>query len=248
MAKKKKSLSFHITDFFGFYNIYKIFALQSDSAAFSFANKLGHALSVSFTVLRDLEYVSNRISANFTVFYAEYAQKESIHCLLLENKTDTNQQELFDLKTGKNPHLLNYSLFAEPLYLFNNYGLRCLEIPLADIDYLLLLFAKKDIENEMFLQLMRDITPFKAKEISYLLEKKQTASQAKVAEFLKDFYCKYEVKANQFSRKRKMDLLAPVKQIPKQNLQFPIPVILENETAADNLQLSEEYVKFLAEK
>jgi hypothetical protein len=55
------------------------------------------------------------------------------------------------------------------------------------------------------------------------------------------------VNATQFSRKRKANLLAPVKQIPNQNLQFQIPIRLENETVADNWQLADEYLSFLTE-
>jgi len=248
MTKKFKNYALKISDFFGTYNTYRIFALQSDLSIFSFANKLGQLLNTSFTVLQDYEYVSNKLSAKFATFYAEYEQQESIHCLILENKTETNQQELLVSKTGKQAHLLNYSLFVEPLYLFNNQGLYCVEMPMANIDYFLLLFAKKSIENEVFLQLTKHIFPFKAKDISYLLEKKQTAPQKKVAELLRDFYCKSEVKANQFSRRRELELLSPIKQIPNQNLQFPIPILLENESAADNFQLSDEYLFFLKEE
>jgi hypothetical protein len=44
-----------------------------------------------------------------------------------------------------------------------------------------------------------------------------------------------------------MELLAPVKQIPNQNLQFPIPILLEKDSLADNLQLAEEYLALLDE-
>ena len=247
MAKKKKNISLNIHDFFGTYNTYRIFALQSDLSAFPFANRLGQTLHVIFTLLPDFEYVSNKLSACFKVFYAEYAQNDPIHCLLLENKTETNQQELFISKTEKKQHLLNYSLFEESLYLFNNQGLRCFDLKLADIDYLLLIFTKKNIENEMLLQFLNQLSPFEAKDISFLIEREQTSTEGKIASFLRDFYCKHEVKANQFSRRRKMDLLAPVKQIPTQNLQFPIPILLENDSITDNLQLSEEYLSFLSE-
>jgi len=247
MAKKKKIRTLNIQDFFGVLNTYRIFALKSELSAFPFANELGQALGITFTVLNDYNYVSNRLSANFTVFYSEYAQQEPIHCLLLENRTETNQQELFVSKSNRNSHILNYSLFAESLYLFNNQGLRCFDMPLADMDFFLLLFAKKEIENETFLQLMNKLSSFRAKDVSYMLRKEQTAAEAKVAAFLREFYCKYEVKANQFSRRRKIDLLSPIQQIPTQNLQYPIPIILEYESVTDNLQLSEEYLAFLEE-
>lgn len=249
MVKKDKHHSLHIHDFFGTYNTYQIFALQSDLSVFTFANKLGKALNITFTVLSDFDYVLNKLTAHFTVLCAEYTQQESIHCLLLENKTETNQQELFDSKTtDKTPHLLNYSLFEESLYLFNKTGLRCFDLNFTDVDYLLLLFAKKDIEQEILKQFLKNITPFKAQDISYLLERNKTSAEKKIVSFLRDFYCKYEVSANQFSRKKKMNLLAPVQQIPTQNLQYPIPILLEHDSIVDNLQLSEEYLAFLSEE
>jgi len=65
---------------------------------------------------------------------------------------------------------------------------------------------------------------------------------------LKDFLCTYEVNANLYSRRKKFGLLGPVKQIPKQNLQFPIPIHLENNVLQDSLQFSEEYLALLAEE
>jgi len=248
MAKKRKNPSLHIHDFFGAYNTYRIFALKSELSAFTFANKLSRALNISFTVLSDFDYVSEKLSAQFAVFYAEYAQQESIHCLLLENKTGTNQQELFSSKTGKKSHLINYSLFEEFLYLFNNNGLRCFESEFPDADYLLLLFSKKNIEKETFSHFSKSITLFKAKDVSYLLKREQTSAEVKTVSFLRDFFCKYEVSANLFSRKKKMELLAPVKQIPVQNLQFRIPAPIENNSIAHNLQLSDEYLALLAEE
>ena len=94
---------------------------------------------------------------------------------------------------------------------------------------------------------MKKIAPFKAQDISYLLEREQTSAEAKTVAFLRDFYCKYEVKANQFLRKKKMNLFAPIQQIPNQNLQFPIPIRLENDAVVDNLQLSDEYSTLLSD-
>jgi hypothetical protein len=246
MAKKKKASSLNIHDFFGTYNTYRIFALQSELSVFPFANQLGKAEKTTFTILHDFDYSSNQYSAYFSVFYAEYSQQDSIHCLLLQNKAIiNNQEEHFVSKAEKNLSFQTLSLFDEYLYLFNNQGLRCFDAPLENVDYLLLLFAKKDIENEMFLQFIHNISLFNAKDASFLLERVQTSAEQKVSSFLKDFYCKYEVKANRLSRNRAATLLAPVKKIPILNQQFPIPVRLENEALAENMQLSEEYVRFL---
>lgn len=248
MAKKKTSRALHIPDFFGTNNTYKVFALQSELSAFPFANQLGQAENIAFTILPDLEYTSNKFSAGFTVFYAAYSQTESIHCLLLENKTKNfNQGEIFVSKAEKKLPFQTLSLFEELLYLFNNQGLRCFDLEVANMDYLLLLFAKKEIENEIFLQFFKNLMPFHAKDISFLLEREQTAAQTKIVSFLRDFYCKYEVKATQFSQKRKMDLLSPIKQIPRQNLQYPIPILLENSAINTNLQISEECLALLVE-
>jgi len=247
MAKKKKTHELHIRDFFGNYNTYRIFALRSELPAFGFANQLSKMLKVSFTLLPDFDYVSDKLSASFAVFYAEYPQQESIHCLLLENKTETNQQEIFSSKTVKNSHLLNYSLFEESLYLFNNKGYCCFNSKFEDMDYLLLLFAKKNIDKELFSQFLQKISCSKTEDVTYLLEREQTSTDAKNASFLKDFLCKYEVNANLLSRRKKMELLGPVKQIPGQSLQFPIPIVLEHDALADNVQLSDTYLVLLAD-
>jgi len=249
MAKKKKLQSLQIDHFFGTCNTYRIFALQSELSIFPFANQLGKTKNTTFTILHDFEYASNQYSAQFSVFYAECMQQESIHCLLLQNKAAINNQEtLFVSKAEKNLRFQTLSLFDEYLYLFNNQGLRCFDFNLENIDYFLLLFAKKDIDNEIFLQFSKHILHFNAKDVSYLLEKQQTSSEMKVCSFFKDFYCKYEVSANLFSRNRETALLAPVQQIPTQNQQFPIPVKLENEFLVDNLKVSNEYLHLLAEE
>ena len=245
MAKKKKQ-TYNISDFFGTYNTYRIFAMQSEFPTFMFANQLGQATQTAFTILPGFEYNSDRFSAIFSVFYAVYSHQESIHCLLLENKAAiSNQQELFVSKAEQNLSFQTLSLFEEHLYLFNKQGLRCFDMALEDMDYLLLLFAKKEIDHEMFSQFFKSLEPFKTQDVSYLLKKEQTSSEAKIVGFLRDFYCKYEVKANQFSRRKERELLAPVKQIPAQNMQFPIPARLEYNAVADYLQISEEYLQLL---
>ncbi|MCL1851308.1 MAG: hypothetical protein FWF70_07915 [Bacteroidetes bacterium] len=246
MAKQHKKKTLNTADFFGVYNTYRIFALQSEASAFPFAHQLGEAMQTSFSILPDFEYHSNKFIAKFSVFYAEYSQEESIHFLLLENKTvHFNQTDIFVSKIEKNLPFQTLSLFEEWLYLFNNQGLRCFDSGIDNADYLLLLYAKKDIENDIFAHILKKIAPFKAKDISYLIEREQTSAEVKMVSFLRDFYCKYEVKATYFSRKRKMDILAPVKQIPRKNLQYPIPILLENNSIADNLLLSEENLAIL---
>jgi len=212
------------------------------------ANKLGQAERTTFTILPDFEYTSNKIAARFAVFYAEYFEKEPIHCLLLENKMLMNPEERFVSKTEQKLTFQTGFLFDEWLYLFNNQGLRCFDSTFADMDYLLLVFAKKSIENDMFLQFLENISSFKVKDVSYLLEREQTSAETKIVAFLKDFYCKHEVKANRLSKRKKMDLLAPVQHIPNQNLLSPIPVRLEHDAVADNLQLTEEYLALLLEE
>jgi hypothetical protein len=156
--------------------------------------------------------------------------------LLLENKAlISNQESIFVSKEEKKLSFQTLSMFDEYLYLFNNQELRCFDAEVEDIDYLLLLFAKKDIECEMFSIFSKDLSPFRAQDVSFLLEREQTSAQEKISTFLRDFFCKYEVMANQFSRKRKMEILAPVQQIPVANQQFPIPARLENDPAADFL-------------
>jgi len=245
MAKGKKNPSLDIRDFFGIYHTYRIFALQSGLSAFPFANKLGQAERTTFTILPDFEYVSNKIAGRFTVFYAEYSQKAPIHCLLLENKMLVNPEDRIVSKTEEKLTFQTGFLFDQWLYLFNKQGLRCFDSTFVDMDYLLLLFAKKNIEEEVFLQFKENLSSFKIEEVSYLLEREQTSSEAKIAAFLRDFYCKHEVKTNQFLQKRKAHLLAPVQQIPKQNLQFPITAKLDHNVMVDHLQVSEEYLAFL---
>jgi hypothetical protein len=245
MAQKKKQ-TYNISDFFGAYNTYRIFAMQSELPTFMFANQLGKATQTSFTMLPEFEQNRDRYSALFSVFYAVYSQQESIHCLLLENKAAiSNQQELFVSKAEQNLSFQTLSLFDEYLYLFNRQGLRCFDMKFDDMDYLLLLFAKKEIDHDMFSRFFKSLEPFKTQDVSYLIKKEQTATEAKNVAFLRDFYCKYEVKANQFSRRKERELLAPVKQIPAQNLQFPIPARLEFNAVADYLQISEEYLQIL---
>jgi len=248
MAKKKKNTSLNIPDFFGVYNTYKIFALKSETSIIPFANKLGKIQHTTFTILPGFEYNTDKFFAVFSVFYAEYSQQESIHCLLLENKAVIdNQQELFISKAEQKLSFQTLSLFDEYLYLFNKQGFRCFDFELEDIDYLLLVYAKKEIDNEIFLQFLRNMEPLKAKDISFMLKREQTSTEAKIVSFLRDFYCKYEVKASQFSRRKKRSHLSPVQHIPKQNLQFPIPVLLENQSVADNVQISEEHLALLSE-
>ena len=247
---KQQLHNVQIGDFFGVYSTYRVFALKSTKPALNFADNLSKTLNVAFTALPDFHYEADNLSACFTVFYAEFKQKESIHCLLLENKTETNQQELFSLKLEKNSRLLNYSLFAEPLYLFNankKTGYRCFKSKCKDVDYLLFIFAKKDIDSELFSQFLKKITPFKAEEVPYLLKQKQLLVEGKRISLLVDFLGRYEVIANELTKRKKLDILGPVKQIPKQNLESSITISLSSDPLTDNMQLPEEYLALLTE-
>lgn len=245
-VKPKKPSLLKIPDFFGTCSTYRIFGLKSELSTFPFVNHLGKTLQTTFTVLADIENSKNQFSAHFNIFYAELSQNKSIHCLLLENKAlISNQEEIFVSKAERKLSFQTLSMFDEYLYLFNNQEPRCFEVEFGEIDYLLLLYAKKDIENEMISIFSKKLTPLKAQDFSFLLEKKQTSTQEKIATFLQDFFCKYEVMGAQFSRKKTMALLAPAQQIPVQNLQYQIPARLEHEIATDNFQLSEEYLALL---
>ena len=247
MAKKNKNQLF-IHDFFGAYNTYRIFVLHSEWSAFPFANRLGKAENITFTALHDFACTSNNLCGSFTVFYAEFSQQETIHCLLLENKSKLDSEKLFISKAEKNLSFQTGFLFDEWLYLFNSQGLRCYDLDLLDADYLLLLFAKKNIDNEVFTQFLKNISPFNAQDISYVLDRRRTAAEIKTVDFFRSFYCNYEVQANRFSRKRKVDLLAPAKQIPNRNLLFPLPVRFDNEALPDYVQLPEEYLQLLQDE
>jgi hypothetical protein len=247
MAKKNKNQLF-IHDFFGAYNTYRIFALHSELSAFPFANQLGKAENVTFTVLHDFVCASDSLCGSFTVFYAEFFQQETIHCLLLENKSKLDSEKLFISKAEKKLSFQTGFLFDEWLYLFNSQGLRCYDLDLLDADYLLLLFAKKSMDNEMFSLFLKNISPFHAQDISYVLDRKRTAAEIKTVDFFRSFYCNYEVQANRFSHKRKVDLLAPTKQIPNRNLLFPLPVRFDNDALPDYVQLPEEYLKLLQDE
>ena len=247
MAKKQKNQLF-IHDFFGAYNTYRIFALHSELSAFPFANQLGKAENITFTALPDFACASNNLSGSFTVFYAEFFQQETIHCLLLENKSKLDSEKLFISKAEKNLSFQTGFLFDEWLYLFNNQGLRCYDLNLLDADYLLLLFAKKSMDNDLFSGLLKNISRFHAQDISYVLDRRRTAAEIKTVDFFRSFYCNYEVQANQFSRKKKVDLLAPIKLIPNQNLLFPLPVRFDNDALPDYVQLSEEYLSLLQDE
>jgi len=248
MAKKKiKTPILNIHDFFGAYNIYRIFALKSELNTYPFVNTIGQTANTTFTLLDVFEQSIDNFSAHFSVFYAEIHKQASIHCLLLENKAVINQQHQFVSKTEKKLHFQTGFLFEEWLYIFNSQGLRCFNIELSDIDYLLLIFTNKNIENEVIGSIINNLALFQPHDISYLLEKNQISYDVKINEFLRVFFCRNEVAANKFSRRRKLDLLAPIKQIPYSNLLFRIPVLLENESIADNFQLSDKYVKFLKE-
>ena len=241
MAKKNKN-TLKIYDFFGIYNTYRIFALQSELSAFPFANLLGKLENTTFTLLPDFEYISDKFSAHFTVFYAEFAQTDSIHCLLLENKTIRfNQHDYYISKSERKLSFQTLSLFDEWLYLFNKEGLHCFDAAFTNIDYLLLLYAKKDIDSEIFERFLNNIAPLKVQDASDLLIKEN-----RVTSFLRDFYCKHEVTTNLLSIRKKMDLLAPVKQIPKQNLHEPLNIMFDNEAVTDNMRISEEYLTLLA--
>jgi len=242
MVKKNKN-TLKIYDFFGIYNTYRICALQSELSAFPFANLLGKLENTTFTLLPDFEYISDKFYAYFTVFYAEFAQTDSIHCLLLENKTTHfNQNDHNISKSEKKLSFQTLPLFDEILYLFNKEGLHCFDAAFANMDYLLLLYAKKDIDNETFERFLNNITPLKVQDASNLLMKEN-----RVTSFLRDFYCKHEVTANLLSIRKKMDILAPIKQIPKQNLHAPLNVMFDNEEVTDNMRISEEYLTLLTE-
>jgi hypothetical protein len=246
MAKRRKQTSLDIHDFFGAYNTYHVFALKSELPVFPFVNKVKQTTHLSFSFLSDIERVVDNFSARFSVFSAELAHQEPIHFLLLENRAVVDQQMQFKSKAEKKLPFQTGFLFEEKLSIFNNYGYSSFSITQPDIDYLLIVYAKKGIENEVFNQTMSRFTPFSVKNISYLLERSQTSLEVAIRKFLRDFIYAHEVKANQFSRRKKLDMLGPVRQIPVQNLQFRIPATLENESLPENVQIPEKYLELLS--
>ena len=237
---KKPNRSLKLDECFGTLHSYRIFALKSELSAFPFANQLGKAENTTFTILPDLEYSSKKYTAHFTVFYAEYKKEDSIHCLLLENKTTNfNQGELFVPKSEKKLSFQTISLFEEYFYLFNKQGLKFFPVDFSDIDYLLLVYTKKEIENEIFKSFVSRLEPFIMSDVSDMLQNEQTSLDKKIMKFLKDFFGRYEVLANKFSRRKRLDLLAPVKQIPKQNQKYPIPAFLEQIPVTNFISMSD---------
>ncbi|MDR0205687.1 MAG: hypothetical protein LBI45_00245 [Bacteroidales bacterium] len=246
MAKRRKPSALDIQDFFGAYNTYHIFALKSELPLFPFVNKVKQTAHLTFSLLSDIERIVDNFSARFSVFCAELAHREQIHFLLLENRAVVDQQMQFKSKTEKKLPFQTGFLFEEKLSIFNNYGYFSFGISQPDIDYLLIVYSKKGIENEVINQILSRFTTFGVTDISYLLERSQTSLEVAIREFLRDFICVHEVKANKFSRRKKLDLLGPVRQIPPQNLQFPVPATLENESLPKNVQISEKYLELLS--
>jgi len=246
MAKRRQPSSLDIKDFFGEYNSYQVFALKSELPVFQFVNKVKQTAHLTFSLLSEIERVVDIFSARFSVFCAELPQQEPIHFLLLENRAVVDQQMQLKSKAEKKLPFQTGFLFEEKLSIFNNYGYSSFGISQPDIDYLLIVYAKKGIENEVLNQTLSRFYPFAVNDVSYLLERSQTSLEVAIREFLRDFICVHEVKANKFSRRKKSDLLGPVRQIPVQNLQFPVPATLENESLPENVEIPEKYLELLS--
>lgn len=248
-SKKTKQEEFTINACFGMNNQHRIFSLQSEKPALILANLLGKKLQTTFASLPDFSYKSEKFQATFQVFYTQIAQKNSVNCLLLENKTlSFNKQDVLRSSKEKKLGFQTLSLFEEWLYLINNQGFTIFNGNVFNADYLLLFYAKKDYEIDPLKEVKKQLKPQIIRDVTNLLNVAQKSNHSKIDEFLRELFCNLEVEASLYLHRKQISALGPIRNIPANNLRVQFPISLKNsKNTFPNLEFSDSKLKLLKE-
>ncbi|MBO4656102.1 MAG: hypothetical protein J5644_11205 [Bacteroidales bacterium] len=218
MARKKKP-TYNFNDFFGNANQYHLLGAQTGESFFSFLATLEKYLGTDIRSIGEFEYLSKDFECQFQMAFAKIKEPCDISLIILENKSTLfNQKGYPTAKKERNLSFHTLSLFDEFCYILNSQGIYIHPWEHTDCDYLLMYYARKDINIISFSDFLSHIP--KARSFSYpdlfadeLPDKDKSAKR----KFFEDIFCDAEIRIAQWEQNDMKRLLGNTK-IPDNNL------------------------------
>lgn len=232
MAIGKREKIF-LDDFFGITTDYYLFAVKTVFSLFRFAAKLEHLFSTNFYYLGET-FLQDKPDLKFAMLGSQICKEEEVNAVIIENKT--SQFDLFNIyKTEKELPFSTLPLFQDDFYIFNNDGLKFYKWEFQNIDYLLLIYTKKEREVEHVFKQLESLSRIKTTNVSAIINdfKRRTDKIT----FLQQLFCEAEVRNSQFRYEQKRNRLTGRTEIPKQNLCYAERYELLSKVAIDNLDI-----------
>ncbi len=248
MKDKKKNSE--IYEAFGSLKQYKVYAIKASQQLIPFTASFDRIISGKFCYLTDFVAAPNQFSAHFPVMYALLSKEENIHCCIMENKT-TSYSDQVSLTSNKEKNLpfQTISLFEDVLYLFNKDGFKIFKANLNYYDFLIFIFADKEKYLESYINPIFEYEPYKAIDISYLLNQKEGKENKNIFEFLKNCFCQLEVNISSYQYSKLSKQLGKNNKIPKENILFPLKLDINDEIINKLTQnVNDEYLRFLTQE
>jgi len=247
---KNKNTYIDVLDVFGSIKQYKLFAVKSSQNLIPFTASFDRIVSGKFNYLTDFVAAPNQFSAHFSVMYALLSKEENIHCCIMENKT-TSYSDQVSVTSNKEKNLpfQTISLFEDVLYLFNKDGFKIFKTNLNYYDFLIFIFADKEKYLESYINPIFEYEPFKAIDISYLLDQKEGKEKKNIFEFLNNCFCQLEIKISSYQYSKLSMQLGKNNKIPKENILFPLKLDISDEITNKLTQnVNDDYLKFLTQE
>ena len=218
MARTKKP-TYNINDFFGNTNQYHLLGVQTGESFFSFLATLERYLGTDIRSIGEIEHIGKDFECQFQMAFAKIKEPCDISLIILENKSTLfNQKGYPTAKKEKNLSFHTLSLFDEFCYILNSQGIYLHQWEHTDCDYLLMYYARKDINIAGFSDYLFHIP--KARSLSYPdLFADEIPDKAKSAKrkFFEDIFCDAEIRIAQWEQNDMKRLLGNTK-IPDNNL------------------------------
>lgn len=251
--KPKPTPTFEIHDFFGTTKDYYLFAVRSPQALLPLAAKLANFLQRDFSIVNEYQLDNELFTANFNVACCTWSKHDGTQLLLVENKT-TNGETKVVSKTERHLNFRTLSLFEDFYYIFNADGMRIEPWQFADVDFLCLIYTKKEfgiapIREKLvscpFIKCEPAIEITDAPRTLTKEEKKVLKNDLKALQNIKNLILELETFAMQFRVKSISKLLAPNQTISAENSRLLSMLCANGSATFSSEEFDSPYLQFL---
>lgn len=221
MPKSKKNKSpfpakVTLSDIIGSRNAYHFIAVKSDLETHAISKRISELTRNDMSFIGDYKLEEANNNALFRMCYASLHYAFDINLVLLENKT-TRLDQTFVAKSEQNQPFHTLSLFDDTYYIFNQNGLKLFSWDLLEIDYLMIIFANKEIPLDEILESLMQIDGCKCTNVTE--EIINTGNQAQTA-FVQKLLYKIDMEVSNFKKDRETHCFVSEKSFNEKNISF----------------------------
>ena len=219
MARKKQP-TYNFNDFFGNANQYHLMGAQTSESFFVFLATLERYLKTDVHSVGEFEYNSKDYDCQYQMAFARLSEPCDITLVIMENKSTLyNQKGYPTAKKERNLSFHTLSLFDEFCYLLNSQGISIHQLPYADMDYLLMYYARKESNISEFEQALSQIPKTTVViEPDLFAEELPDQKKSSKRKFFEDIVCDAEIRILRWEQSHVAQLLANNTKIPDNNL------------------------------